>query len=645
MSTPPSSVLLTPETSEAPREVHRETPEGNPEANPEAPLTPLDASSGAARPELIAALDRLLDTPPFTDPRPDTHLGQAAQAYREVRAVNAAVGGGRALLDDPLSLTALVEWCAVRGPSLALAALIHYAIAMPTVLALHRPGPAMDRIVDDLDRGTHIGGILLTEAGRSNSHLGVDTEAHYDPERHAFTLRTPHPGAVKLLAGAALTDNPRHDVVYARLVVGGTSYGTHVFLLPFQGSDGLPPPGLRFGERIEMPGAPLDYAAVRLDDVHVPYEYWLRDSAEIVDGVLRDPAPNDDHRLLRSLVTFAPAAATMAAAVSTGARAAVYGALAFCADRPSHERGGPRRGVMEYRTQQESLYGGMARAYALTAWGREVIGLHVAGGGPTSAPEPGDEERMKAAPWAAVNRSLALLKARSTAVAEEVASEARRRCGGQGNVSSFRLTDMVGLAQVSNSAAGDNLLMTADAARTLLEGVEYVPPLAPRTAPDPLAADGPTALARAREAGLFRVHAERVAQGTKAGLEGFALWNDLLPDALTFAEAHTTRLMCEALDALAGRARADGDREALEAVRDLYGLLTVRDAAAWHLENGTLSPDRARALRAALPSRLDRVRAHIGPLTAGLGLTARRLGARTTSQGLVAEFDGRREAR
>ncbi|MEV3853758.1 acyl-CoA dehydrogenase [Streptomyces sp. NPDC050095] len=601
----------------------------------------LDISTGATRPELIAALDRCLDEPPFTAPRPDTHAGQARQAYRELRAVNAVVGGGRTLLNDPLSLTALVEWCAVRGPSLALAGLIHYAIALPTVLALHRPGPAIDKALDELDRGTHIGGILLTEAGRSNSHLGVDTEAHYDPDRHGFILRTPHPGAVKLLAGAALTDNPRHDVVFAQLVVDGTPFGTHVFLLPFQGPDGLAPPGLRFGERVEMPGAPLDYAAVRLDGVHIPYEYWLRDSAEIVDGAVCDPVPNTDQRLLRSLVTFAPAAATMAAAVSTAARGAVYGALSFCADRPSRERNGPVRSLMDHRTQQEALYGGMARAYALTAWAGEVIGDYAARGGPTAAPAPGAEERMNTAPWAAVNRSLALLKARSTAVAEQVTGEARRRCGGQGNVSSFRLTDMEGLAQVSNSAAGDNLLMTADAARSLLCGVEYSPPVPPPpgTAPDPLTADGPVALARAREAGLHREHADRVAEGTTSGQEGFRLWNELLPDALTFAEAHTTRLMCEALDALVRRTPAQSDREALEAVRDLYGLLTVRDAAAWHLENGTLTAAQTRALRTEVPARLDRVRAFIGPLTAGLGLTAHRWQARTTSRGLADDFD------
>ncbi|NEA22961.1 hypothetical protein G3I70_10725, partial [Actinomadura bangladeshensis] len=327
------------------------------------------------------------------------------------------------LLADPPALCALLDRAAIADPALFHLMLLHYTLALGPILRFGAGQDGAREARDALESMDAAGTLLMTEVGRSNSHLSPRTIARHDPATGGFVLTTPDPRAAKFPTNTAHPAVAKTAAVYATLVHGGQERGVFVFAVPLRRPDGTVPPGVRIVPAPETTGLQIDYAAVLLEGVHVPYGAWLRDGARIdADGAFHDPAGSPAARLTRSMGIAPPVWRAVISASAAITRASAGMLLAHSAGRTTLGRLAPRRPLTDYRNQQEAVLGALAAAYALTA-----VAAHVTEPRPAAPHTPDDESGPATAwaPWSAVDRDLALLKAAATAQAQETVSACR----------------------------------------------------------------------------------------------------------------------------------------------------------------------------------------------------------------------------
>ncbi|MDL4776907.1 acyl-CoA dehydrogenase [Actinomadura xylanilytica] len=564
-----------------------------------------------------ARLDEAVPPEFFGYPAGLTAREHQALTYARLRRAGLAAPPAPELLADPPALCALLERAAIADPALFHVMLLHYTLALGPILRFGagQRGPAQAR--DDLETMASFGTLLMTEVGRSNSHLSPRTLARHDPGTGGFVLSTPDAEAAKFPTNSAHPQIPKTAAVYATLVHGGLERGVFVFVAPLRGPDGQVPEGVRIVPAPETGGLQVDYAAVHLDGLRLPHEAWLRDGAGIGDdGAFHDPAGDPAARLTRSM-GIAPAvwrAVIAASAAITRASAAAL--LAHSTGRPTLGRLAPRRPLTDYRNQQEAILGALASAYALTAVAGHVKARRTSADAPTApdgpAPPPGAGPSTAWAPWSAVDRDLALLKTAATLQAQETVSLCRVHSGAPGFAANDRLNGYRGLAHAYTNAGGDNELILFDTARAMADLDRYTPP---HTADQPPGDGDLTSppmwlhLAGGCERRLRRRLADRVAAGRRGGQDAFTAWNDNLALATRTATAHADRIVLEIL-----AAAHTAHKGVLRQVLTLYALGWMERRAGILLNEGIIAPgtlDRVWELR-------RRVCDELAPHAAGL---------------------------
>ena len=588
----------------------------------------------------LAALDELLHEPEFApSTAPATDAERNLRTYARLAAVGRHEGGSVGLAVDTERLNTVQEWMAVVDPCVFHAGLVHFAVCTWAIRTLGRPDAYLAALTDDLDRQRAAGSILVTEIGRSNSHIAIATEARFDAQARTFSLRTPDDGAAKIMANVAQPGVPKIAIVFAELLVGERRCGVFPFAMRIQTQRG-PAQGVRVAALSEVPAVPLDYALVRFDDARVPFDSWLCDTATLdADGTFDDPLGGRAQRGMRSFAFGAHAALGASVGLAAAARASVTIALRHACQRMTSGTLAPGLEVIGYSTQQWALYGALADAYAVSflvedakTWYRQGGEVTAPGGGQTFAP------------WSSVNRNLALTKGAAASCLGRVAAACRISAGAQGVLTANRVTQYEGLSQTFQAAAGDSLLSRLDAGKSLVQDAGYE--VARPAVGGPLDFDDPRsalALSAAREAGLLAALRERVRAADPAATQ-FAVWNPLLPATLQLAEAHLRNLTLQSFDARAGSAAAPEVAEPLRALQLLHGLNIVHEDLAWHLEHGALSPTQLVELRAARDRALACVHTHAPALVDGFAIPADRLRATIAEPGYVSAIARQFEA-
>ncbi|MEU9186267.1 acyl-CoA dehydrogenase [Streptomyces sp. NPDC048484] len=585
----------------------------------------------------LAALDTLLDTPAFTQSAPPTGPARHARTYRRLQALGLLGGGAIAVYQDPVRMLASLEWSAVVDPPVFLAATVQYTVCVPAMRELGHPGPYLSELIDEIDRHEAFGSIMITEVGRGNSHLATRTEARFDPADRTFSLTTPDPGAAKFMSHVAGSERAHTAIVYAKLVHGGRHCGVFPFAVRIR--DGATvTAGVRIAELPETTAVPLNYALVSFEGTRVPYDGWLRDTAEITaDGEFTDPLGDPDLRLMRSLAGSSNASTGAAAALTAAARAAVTIGLRYSGQRLTMGRLGPGLPVLRFRTQQEALYTVLAEVCAASLLAAGVKSRYVEERrGSRSQVQSG---RPVWAPWAAVSREQALAKAAATRVLERAAGVCRERSGAQGLLSVNRLLEYEGLAQVYQAAAGDNLLIRLDTGKQLVEDADYTPPSGGGITAHPISAEDVRALAATQEHTLLSGLRERLNSASVEEMSPLDIWNPLLSRVLDLADAHQRRLLLDAFET--GAAHPGPQATALRAFQRLYGLDLLEQTLAWHLENGTLSRSDAARVHAEREQALDAVIPHVEVLLDGFALPPARLQSPMADADFITALAGR----
>jgi acyl-CoA oxidase len=527
------------------------------------------------RHDLIA----LLKQPPFDSESDDTDRdSMQRRIYEQLKLLNGWAGGGSGLLADRQRLFSALAFAAAVSPPLFNVAQAHYGVCLASIKALGKPSTELDRIIADIDSLSSVAAILITEVGVACSHLAVSTRADYDPVSGDFVLATPDASACKLMANVALNGVAKTGLVFAQLWVDGLNHGLFPFVVPirdrervFEGIHVRPLPG-----RSSMG---LDYSVVSFTRVRVPRSHWLQDSVTLsADGRFHDPLGSTDKRLIRSLGVSANASTAAAAGVCAAARACIWTNLRYAQKRKTKARFGADRVLLEFRNQQDLLFGALAEAFVISHLARRLVDGEV-----------GESigSTMATVPWAAINRMGALTKAITVAGAADVIRNCRLASGAHGCIGANRFGDYEDLTDAYSSAGGDNQLILIEIGRDLASSQSKFSGDA--AAPESL--DNAAAL---RQLARFEEcrqhgHASHGLPGEESDEENFfTVWNPRLPALLDLARTYGRRIALECF--LDNEASAE-DSEAMLALATIY--------AVKHFNGGLAYQTRDRALARA----------------------------------------------
>ncbi|MEW2457443.1 acyl-CoA dehydrogenase family protein [Streptomyces albus] len=549
--------------------------------------------------------------------------------HQQLGRLAAVLPPARELLHDGDWLAALSSCAAIADPALYMTVVNHHVLCLGSVVASADPrqlrAADLARVVDELESGHRKGVFLVTEIGDANSHLALRTTAEFDPAAGEFVLRTPDRGAAKF-SSVGVPGRPQSAVVCARLVVDGTCYGVHPFLADLCDEQHTAP-GVTVSGAFGVETLPLEYALVRFDGARLPYDRWLRGTARIDgEGVFHDPHGDAGRALRRTLDVGRPLWATVPSAAAATARASAVAALRHSRHRRSHGRLAPGAPVLAYSTQQRSVLGASAEAFALSCAAGSALDLWQ-----RSQDARGETEESAAAetafsPWAAVDRRLSAFKALAVDGAARVTAECRRRCGVAGHLAVNRVSGYAGFAEAFGAAGGDNRLILLDIGRALAE--EDTDEAAHAAAPP--AAEGTSAAAGTGDPHWWprtvsvlerRLTARLRAaldEGRRRGLDGMDLWNPLLERARQLGEVHTLRLAARSVaDAVTTAHGHDPVGRALAALYGTTQALQLSGPLQWA---GVLSGESAASLESAadrqcaeLAPYLDEIAARLAP--------------------------------
>ena len=568
---------------------------------------------GPCTPAYLDTLRRLLAQGP--DPGADTSEHRSGnRSGRSIRTLLRLVRGlppARQLFQDPAQLAALHAWAVVADPGLCMAALVHFQLCLASMVELAPDQSELKDSFEAFESGTTAGSYMVTEVGRSNSHLATRTRAEFDATTREFVLHTPDPEAAKL-GGIQIPGLSRTAVVLARLFVGSADCGVFAFVVDISDADGLLP-GVEMSSLVEVSSIPLDYAQVRFHQLRLPYRRWLRDSADISDqGVFHDPLGSTDRRLQRTLCTGQALWGVLPSVAAAAGRQAAVLALNYSRQRRTQGRLAPGRPLLEYRAQQHALLGALADAFALTCAAEQARSLWAEASAAGAVPAQQQQQQqqqgdgaMTFSPWAAVSSPLAAYKALAVSEAARITGECRLRCGFSGHLDMNRLTAYHGFFHAFSTAGGDNQLILYDLGRTLaLESgpAAGLPPWPEQTDP----AWWPTVI-RAHEQSLARLLHREQAERTRPERSDFEVWNPLLERAAELGRAHAERLVADDVTRALARVRDPRLRGVLALLAALHGTAAADRWTGSLLSAGTLQPAEVRCLSQRTDRLCDRL--------------------------------------
>jgi acyl-CoA oxidase len=516
-------------------------------------------------------LAELLNEAPF-DPAldPTDRRDMQRRVYEQLRILNKWAGSGSALIRDRLRLFSALEFAATVSPALFHVAQAHYGVCLSTIVELGNPSKQLEAIIQDLDSLVSIAAILITELGVGCSHLAVATTAVYEPDGDYFVLSTPDKAACKIMANVSLEGVAKTGVVFAQMWSGGKNYGLFPFIVPIRDEKRVRP-----GIHVKpLPGNSvlgMDYTLVSFDQVRVPRENWLGDTAILrTDSSVVDPLESVDRRLVRSLSGGSNASTATAVGASAVARACVWTALRYAAKRKTMGPLGKGRAILEFRNQQTLLFGALAETFVISNLSRQLVEGQPAATTTISS--------MATAPWAAINRVAALTKAIAVAGASEVIRNCRRVSGAHGGLGANRFGNYEDLVVAYASAGGDNQLILIEIGRELASGVCPID----KNTKLPESLDTLPSVFQLAEFEERRQY-DRATAGLSLSDLGsqdlYSVWNSRLTAVIHLAQIHGCRIALEGLlDSATGKGN---DRKIIEAIATIYAVRNFGDALSY----------------------------------------------------------------
>ncbi|WP_436500945.1 acyl-CoA dehydrogenase family protein [Actinokineospora sp. HUAS TT18] len=537
--------------------------------------------------------------------------------------------------DLSVMVKAGVQWGLFGGAVEALGTEPHHERYLRAIMELDLPGC-----------------FAMTETGHGSDVQHLRTTATYDAGE--FVVHTPHEGARKEYIGNAARDG-QVAVVFAQLVVDGSSRGVHALVVPIRDASGQVAPGVRIedcGRKAGLNG--VDNGRLWFDNVRVPRSALLNRYGDVsADGVYTSPIDGDAKRFFTMLGTLIRGRISVAGAAGSATKTALtiavrYGLVRRQFDNPAT---GEEIVVLDYLAHQRKLLPALATTYALHfAQEQLVTTLHEL--------EAGDDRRQRE-----LESRAAGLKAIGTWHATHTIQTCREACGGAGYLMENRLPRLKADTDVFTTFEGDNTILLQLVAKGLLTGYQqhlhtlgsvglarfiadqFVETVIERTAARALIdrlinavtpQDDETDLLNRgwhlrlfedREKHVLDTLARRLRKAGEDGADAFGVFNRAQDHVLRAARVHIQRVVLEAFVAAIDRCGEGPEKDLLDRVCDLYVLADVEADLDWFLGHGRLSTGRAKAVTSAVNDLCAHLRPHAGTLVEAFAIPDTMVGA------------------
>lgn len=570
--------------------------------------------------ELRGRVMTLLGTPDFRFPDEIERPTYRSRVLAAVRTLAEEGLGGLAFPEEfggggsPARMIAAFETLAFGDLSVLIKFGVQFGLFGGSV---HQLGTRLhhERYLADIASLELPGGFAMTEVRHGSNVRDLETVATFDPERDAFIVHTPDPGARKDWIGNAALDG-RMMTVFARLVVQDEDHGVHAFLVPIRDESGEMHPGVEIEDRGAKEGLNgVDNGLIRFHQVAVPRENLLDRFGRVgPDGRYESPIPSSGRRFFTMLGTLVAGRVSLAAASVSAAKTGLTIAIRYSDGRRQFgPSGGPERPVLDYLAHQRLLLPRLATTYALHFSVRDLVERYEA-----SVVEPRDPGARE------VEVLAAGLKAWASRHCVETLQACREACGGRGYLAANRFGRLKADTDVFTTFEGANAVLLQLVAKGLLSqyreemgdlrlwgAVRWVaeraqtrvtelnPVVTRRTDEEHLRdLDFHASAFEYREERLLASAGRRLKRLIDDGTDTFEAMNLCQDHLLTLARAHVERHALGCLHDAVTRAPAPGLSEVLRAVAELFALERLESHRGWYLESGYFEGAKARAVRA-----------------------------------------------
>lgn len=467
-----------------------------------------------------------------------------------------------------------------------------------------------------------VGTYAQTELGHGTFVRGLETVAVYDRESGMFVVHSPTLTSTKWWPGG-LGKTATHVILMARLIIDGTDYGPHGFVVQIRDMETHQPlPGIEVGDiGPKMGYNGVDNGWLRFNHVLIPRDAMLMRFAQVTKDGRYVPPPKSNSKA--SYATMVYVRATIVRDAGDFLGRAVTIATRYTAVRRQTVPAVNERElqVLDYDNVQQTLVPLCAKVYALKFMGKKMMAMY----------EDFDAARDKG-DFSALPELHALssgLKALCTDVAANGIEACRRTCGGHGYSLLSGLPTLLTSYVQNVTWEGDNNVMYLQTARYLLKLLSEQGGGAITTGMDTAFSAAYLVTTSQLSSSSCRVqepqqwnHSEHVLIALQCATKRLALvacetlkqmsggaivfegapWNESTVDLIRLARGHCSYILHETMvrfvkDAADGRKVSPQTLTVLEKLTALHGVCVVEDMTADLLESGHLNGRQASWLR------------------------------------------------
>ncbi|WP_280400065.1 acyl-CoA dehydrogenase [Nocardia carnea] len=562
-------------------------------------------------PEIHQQLQEILSNPDFAVTEQQSQEQRRANAYDQLKYLVGKFGSTSATATDLPALFAVFDWSAVLATDLVPLISGHYNLVSGSLSTLTDSDTAAPYL-QDLDNGSSIGVILLTEYGCGSNIQFMQTTATWDGD--GFVINTPNPRARKFMPSVGIPVS-RVCIVAARYVDGaGVDQGVHLFTARLRDADGNPAPGVTITQLDHQPLVVMDNAIISFDNLRVDRDAWLSNGLATIDdsGVLTWRDEESRRRAFPSAISqLTVGRMALASCLNASARAALYIALNYATKRVVPMTAVDHPLMVDIPHVRDTLLTDLAGTVARTIYGNDVKTM-LAGSDLT------DRDTVVTAMLAKYFIQLHAL---------DTVTHCRIKMGAQGMFSANRIANYLGVCHAAITGEGDCAVLGSVAGRALAKQLLATPPAAP-VLHDPADAGD-----RAR---LFGARTATIAHEARPHLETPGLEDRLavIPHALDLADAHCAEAALRLLDQHA-------ELPEIAAVRDVFALHYLDQHATWYLTHGLLDIAGVEKTKEGLRTAIDDLAANLPALLDAFGFDDEILDAPVLSDDLPGAWNAR----